>query len=258
MDYGLSADDVLAQLGDRREKFLGYQLIGSCQPTEADLTPVGWTPHLTTSEMGSGGRGPQGTQPFAFLDIFERESGYDESHGPKRIAILFLGADGVACYDAIYSQKSWKPPFVVVVQDHGFGNNYTQFGRGGLLEKVADRISAIPEYILVAENTAAWSAYEPVPGVDPVYGGRAQIPHVRRLFQRVANLHLNSPTTPESKDPHIDQPRASSATRRNMSTKAPDNEASVVALRTLEALNNASEAFNDHLRGTARARVVVD
>ena len=63
----------------------------------------------------------------------ERKPEYDEAHGPKRLAIIFLFADGIASYDALFCQSRNKcEPFGVLLQDHGFGGNYDKFGMGGI------------------------------------------------------------------------------------------------------------------------------
>ena len=70
------------------------------------------------------------------LEILQRESGLNDAHGPSRLAILFLGADAIATYDALFCQgDGTRSPYVVVLQDHGFGGNYDSFGEGGTLEQ---------------------------------------------------------------------------------------------------------------------------
>ena len=34
--------------------------------------------------------------PFGFLEVLERDHEFDDNHGARRLAILFLGADGIA------------------------------------------------------------------------------------------------------------------------------------------------------------------
>ena len=77
-------------------------------------------------------------EPFGWFVALDRQGG-GEDHGPQRLAILFIGGDGIASYDALYCQRDGTPPaFLAVIQDHGFGGNYNRFGQDGLLETVLE------------------------------------------------------------------------------------------------------------------------
>ena len=57
--------------------------------------------------------------PWGMLAILQRDEEFDDQHGPQRIAILFLGADGVATYDALFCQAQSHPLFATTaVQDN--------------------------------------------------------------------------------------------------------------------------------------------
>ena len=110
---------------------------------------------------------------------------YDEAHGPKRIAILFLFADGIATYDALFCQSRNKTaPFAVLLQDHGFGGNYDKFGRGGLMDKIARHAQIKPNYLLVGENTEPWLEYSKLENVLDDLGGMHNMP--RSLFKKIS------------------------------------------------------------------------
>lgn len=148
-------------------RFKGYQTLTSVQLTPEQLAPRGFVQHASSNSLLSQ---PQ-IKPYGFMEVLEREEGFDESHGPKRLAILFLGADGHAAYDALFCQHGQKAPFAILIQDHGFGGNYSAFGKGGLMEQIAVTTNKKPEWLLVAENSEAWDGFEVVPDVEGDKGG---------------------------------------------------------------------------------------
>ncbi len=185
VDYGLSQARLESALEDPLNKFLGYKTISRIQISENNLVPAGWVPHVEMHEVNRfrNRLGRVAESPFCFLEILEREEGRDEDHGPARLAILFLGADGIASYDALFCQNTSEgPPFLLVLQDHGFSGNYSPFGKGGLLEKIAKRSQTFPSWLLVGNNTKPWDGFGEVQGAegDQVDGqGR-----VRFLYKR--------------------------------------------------------------------------
>ncbi len=184
-DYGLTQAELESELEDPRHGFLGYHRLARIQLREADLVPRGWTPHVREEDLP-----PEpywfaavAHAPFGFLKILERDGDFDDKHGPRRLAILFLGADGIAAYDALFCQEHGQSaPFAVVLQDHGFGGNYNRFGRGGLLERIAQRTNVVTRFLLVADNTEAWEGFERVPDVDGDRGGMHG--HRRFIYER--------------------------------------------------------------------------
>ncbi len=157
---------------------------------EADLRPGGWTPHASRSQAPEKRYAFATADPFAWFVVFRRKDseGYGDEHGPKRVAGLFICADGFAAYDALYCQSDGTPaPFLVTVQDHGYGGNWNKFGRGGLLEEIACTCSALPDRLLVGEMEAKfepWRGYRDT-GAPAEPGGAHAIP--RRLFFRDAD-----------------------------------------------------------------------
>ena len=99
--------------------------------------------------------------PYGFIEIFGRTRDYDDSHGAARFAVLFLAADGHATYDALFCQgNGLAPPQYMVLQDHGFGGNYSPFGARGLTHRIAKACGAFPEFMLKAESTEIWRGYD--------------------------------------------------------------------------------------------------
>lgn len=212
-DYGESKEALQNEIYLPGRGFKGYQIIFQRDLTQKQINPKSWAPHITRWEMHSIRYGFSRIQPFAWLVILERNVDRDDSHGPKRLAILFLGADGVASYDALFCQATEeiphgmasphpghdatffqervKPPFAIVVQDHGFGGNYTSFGENGLLAKIAKTTGSFPEWLLMGRNSTPWEGYERVPDVDPDFGERAPW-FSRRFYRRQVPTHQSS------------------------------------------------------------------
>jgi len=170
VDYGVSQADLSEELNHDKYRFRGYHTLARLQLQETDLVPTNWTPHLHPDEVAHYRYHRSG--PFGFLEILERDHEFEDNHGPRRLAILFLGADGIASYDALFCQgRDSSVPFAVVLQDHGFGGNYDRFGRGSLLERIARDCRVVPRWLLVAKNTEPWGGFDQVPGVDGDFGG---------------------------------------------------------------------------------------
>jgi len=108
------------------------------------------------------------------LDVVEhsRLADLDDNHGPSRLAILFLGADGHATYDALFCQPGQQAPFAVLLQDHGFAGNYSNWGDDGIAARIARETGCLPEMLLVDDNTTKpWCGYTKVDGVEATIGG---------------------------------------------------------------------------------------
>lgn len=94
---------------------------------------------------------------FGLLAVFERLPDYDERHGAKRLALIYLSTDAITAYLKLFNKK--RTPFINVLQDHAMGGNYTTFGRRGLLDQISLKHSINPLYLYVATNTRPWDNY---------------------------------------------------------------------------------------------------
>ena len=169
-DYGVAQNELEQQLADPHHGFRGYRTIAHLQLREHDLVPGGWIPHAHTPSPHH--FASTAKSPFGFLEVLERNAELDDNHGAHRLAILFLGADGIASYDALFCQeRSAARPFAVLLQDHGFGGNYDRFGKGGLLSNIANQCNVFPAFLVVARNTAPWDHFSLIEGVEPDMGG---------------------------------------------------------------------------------------
>ena len=181
-DDKLTNEQITAELDSAQGKFRGYNTLSRMNVAKEQLTPYGWTPHVTPDEIPKNPFSRTQKTAYAFVEILEREKQLGPEWGPERICILFIAGDAVATYDAIFCQDNRKPPMVAVLQDHGFGGNYTSFGKGGLLELLAKRTIKLPMYLWITKNsTPEWSGYTEVQGTKPLLGGEFSTP--RHLFK---------------------------------------------------------------------------
>ncbi|MCC5871820.1 MAG: hypothetical protein JJU22_05440 [Gammaproteobacteria bacterium] len=186
VDYGIPKSDLLEQLDSAERRFRGYHSLLRRELQESDLAPSGWQPHITPADFHAhrnvmDPRGWGGVPPYAFLEILERDEGLTDVHGPERLAIIFLYADGIATYDALFCQRdSGPPPYALLLQDYGFGGNYSRFGARHLMERIAINSGRWPQRLLVAKNTDAWQGYRLVADVE----GEVASGNYRCLWER--------------------------------------------------------------------------
>lgn len=184
VDHEVGRDTLAERLRDQRQGFLGYKVAHQEELSEDALRPGGWTQHLAADEAHRFDPSRQGlATPFGWFVVLDRQPGRGEDHGPERFAILFIGGDGYASYDALYCQgDGTPPPFLVVIQDHGFGGNPDRFGRDGLLERIARRQGVLPGYLVVGEPSTEWRGFADTKAL-PEPGGMYAT--ARRLFIRI-------------------------------------------------------------------------
>ena len=179
-DYMLIREDLEKQLAET--PFKGYKQIGIHTLDLKQLAPS-WHPHIRiTPELLEDMRRFSNIEPYCFMSVFERQENFTDEHGAKRFAVIFIGGDGIATYDAIFGNKNMVAPLAVVLQDHGFGGNYNGFGRSSLLEEIAIKSNVFPRLLLVGTVcTEEWNGFYPLkaPGV---LGGMYR--EKRQLFSR--------------------------------------------------------------------------
>ena len=190
VDYRVSEEQVMARVNHPERGFRGYEVTHTEHIEEETLRPGGWAPRLAPDEiMNANAFRNSFVTPFARFYGLTRKAGYGGDHGPRRLAVLFVGGDGFATYDALYCQRDGtRAPFMILAQDHGFGGNWASFGRdgvpghrAGLLERLAERCGVWPDLLLVADNTEPWRSYNDV-GAEADRGGMHA--HPRKLFRR--------------------------------------------------------------------------
>ena len=150
VDYGVGKEEMIKHLAQPNSIY-GYHSIG----------------HIEWSEKG-------------FTEIMERNSDKDEAFGARRFAVTFLFADGIATYYQLFCMEYKKAPWIFLLQDHGFGGNYDQFGAGGLLDAIITKNGIRPQHVICADNTRIWNGYKET-GLPPIDDGKH---HPRRLYKK--------------------------------------------------------------------------
>jgi len=184
-DNGQSAEYFESQLNDENHPGhpLGYRVILVRRLTQEELCPDGWSPHVDVAGMRNNSFFD--TQPpggaFAIWAVLERLDSLGDAHGPKRLAILVVGGEGVATYDALFCQDDSHSPYAILLQDHGFGGNWTRFGGDESPLRTLALRSGLPRWLFVANQTELWSGYQLASSED-----RGGMHSNRRSLYRIA------------------------------------------------------------------------
>lgn len=172
-DYLVPRTQIERALVPPAQGFRGYRAIARVEIGEAILAPPGWFRHLSPREVHSTEHRSRIIPPYAFLEILERREGCGPEHGADRLAILFVGADGIANYGWLFCQAGQRAPFAMVIQDNGFGGNYSSFGQHGLLRRIAERADRKPPLLMIAERgSVPWDGYQRMPEPLTPFGGK--------------------------------------------------------------------------------------
>ena len=127
VDYGNTSINTMEQI---RKGFRGYELLADSRSiTKQELAPRGWDPIPPNLDDGNPTQHRDHIkEPFCFWTVFRRRDDFPVSHGPRRFSLLYLCADGVAAFQALYIKNRIAPQIVALIAPgHGFGMNYTDF-----------------------------------------------------------------------------------------------------------------------------------
>jgi len=127
VDYGESRKALLENL--EINGFRGYSVIAQREILKAELVPNGWTPIPPHPSDGNPHKFREWIQqPFCEWFVFQRADDLGPDHGPHRFSFLYLCADGVAAYQALYVANGLHAAALAIIQPgHGFGGNWTNF-----------------------------------------------------------------------------------------------------------------------------------
>ena len=156
VDYAMNAD----RLRDIQNGFRYYHIVEQTDLAEGDLVAPGtdyrkYASVLTDEEIVRQkevvyGMYRSSIRPFARLIKYERNDDADKVRGPERFTMLYIGAEGVAAYAALYSTRGIAPKAIAIIAPGtGFGGNYTDFyDPDSALLKLVRQGELQPEYIM--------------------------------------------------------------------------------------------------------------
>lgn len=185
VDYGVSQEEMKNHL-NQPNSILGYHSIGRIDWNERDLLPNGQyalniedypRPHTPM------GWAIPGEKPYCFTEIMERDDDRDDSWGAERFALTLLFADGIATYYNLFCRGYNKAPWIMLLQDHGFGCNYDRFGKDGLLDAIIRKYNIRPTFVLCDRPNNVWDNYKLIPNLRPI--SRPTIKDERQLYQKI-------------------------------------------------------------------------
>ena len=127
-DHAIGEAALLENL--KNEPFKGYITLAERAVKKEELVPLDWRPqtppNFTQEAYARIGRDAKNA--FARWFVFERHSNLDDGHGPSRFALLYIGGEGVATYQALYWGNYCAPEAIAIIQPGvDFGNNWTDF-----------------------------------------------------------------------------------------------------------------------------------
>lgn len=149
-DYHETAEKLFESI----QEIKGYKLLNWRDLKMEELIPNGWSqqlpPNISMSRYQSAVNRFTNPNPYAVWMVFERLPEYGEEHGPSRFSLLYLCAEGVASYQALYWTNHFVPRAIAIIQPGtGFGFNWTDFYKEGepLYWAVKNNPEGMPEYI---------------------------------------------------------------------------------------------------------------
>ena len=160
VDYAMNAD----RLRDIQNGFRYYHIVEQTDLAEGDLVAPGtdyrkYASVLTDEEIVRQKEVVYGMyrgliRPFARHIEYERNDDADKVRGPERFTMLYIGAEGVAAYAALYSTRGIAPRAIAIIAPGtGFGGNYTDFyDPDSALIKLIRQGESQPEYIMFGDD----------------------------------------------------------------------------------------------------------
>jgi len=134
VDYSVRKENLL-------KKFT-YSIVARRSLTEKELAPNGWSPDFNSS-FGNPAKFIRNiAEPFCEWIIFKS--------GGLNFSLIYLCADGVATYQALYIKNNIKPKFLAFIQPGTIHGNWTDFTNPNSLiaKSVISNPAGMPEYLI--------------------------------------------------------------------------------------------------------------
>lgn len=147
-------------------KFRPYIHISGYRPVELEI----WDAQATRGYLGLTMQHPYDQDPSlqgACWAVLEREPGLTDAHGPLRFAFLHVQCEAVWLFWNLWVRGQRPAPFAMLLQDHGWGGNWTCFGRNGALHQLAMASGRLPQWLLSVPEQA-WPGYRRLTDPSPV------------------------------------------------------------------------------------------
>ncbi len=179
-DYASGKDAFL----EAQNTFSGYHLLGCRDVTHSELTPNGWSPTFPPGiDKQQYMQYSADWKPFIMWSVFERDAIRDESHGPERFSLLYLGGEGVATYQALYWTNNISARAIAIIQPGtGFGLNWTDFRdeNGALAWVINNNPAGQPELYYYGGygsnyNNFNWRNYQINRKIENYYGNFGEV-----------------------------------------------------------------------------------
>jgi len=87
----------------------GYRIFATCDINVERLFPSSWKPYYRRHYY------EEGQKSFCKWVIYERLPGYGNDHGPSRFSMLYVGAEGLTTYMALYERHGVCPKVLAVI-----------------------------------------------------------------------------------------------------------------------------------------------
>ena len=198
-DYQYKKEETEKRLQEEGA-FLGYHLIGEQEVSEEELTPYLVTYHSSRKVIKQAqdfyrNNNLVNKEGYCLLKIYERDENYDDNHGAKRFAFMYICGDSYATYDALFGNGHHRVPFCLEVSNYGFGNEYGAFDASGPFNEILEKTNAYPEFLLESIYSQTFKGYEMVKDVQASSGGVHGFRNLLKHSKKTLVIHPNDKTT---------------------------------------------------------------
>ena len=227
---------LVSEIVNRR--FRPYVHVAGYRPLEVRV----WDASTTQSMLGLTLDHPFDQAPKlqgACWAVLERDPDRSEAHGPCRLAFLHVQCEAVWLFWNLWVRGRRPPPFAMLLQDHGWGGNWTCFGRNGALHQLALASGQLPQWLLSVRELA-WPGYRRLTDPPPV----RLVPLPANLNQgECASVGGRALYAKDDLEDLDDDPTALEIIDRIYGTAAPDAPDAPSALPVPEVTSLASPYF---------------